>query len=214
MRVATIVFVVLIVSACNHGAAPSSPGAADVPYNTFNHENVQVSDLQIASRDLDEGDPSIAVHLHSCQKLKYATLGKLLASRGVNMSNPDAGSAAGLYKNGSQAIGAPDYAARTSEAVVPTTAGGTKLDDIFIAAAPEIIANIGTAPDAQLGGKPVAIFDSTGACTTDGLTALAGYPATAQQVTICNQIVSSSSTPQVGQRVAVAAFLSSANFCE
>lgn len=215
MRFATTLFALMLFNACNHSSAPTaSEGPADTTNNTFNHENVQTSDLDIDARNDIEGDPVVAVQLHSCQQVKYASLSNLLASRGVNMASTTAGSAAVLYKNGASALGAPDYVARTAEGILPSAAGATKLMDIFVAAAPEIIANIGKAAAAQVAGQPVAIFDSTGACTADGLTALMGFPATAQHVAICNQIVSSSTTTQVGQKVAVAAFLSSANFCE
>jgi hypothetical protein len=225
MRLCKLFFAISLAGfACSPGATtqPNDPNAADpdntatagAPDNTFDHENVQIDSFDYRKRLNVEGDQEIAAHYHSCQKLKYATLGNILSSRGANMASTTAGSAAVLYKGGAQALGAPDYAARTAEAILPTTAGGTKEFDIYVQAAPEIIANIGNAADAKLAGQPVAIFDAQGQCNADGLTAIMGYPASAQHVAICNQIVSSSSTPQVGQRVAVAAFLSAANFCE
>src|SRR5438046_2648810 len=122
MRYATTLFAVMLLAGCSNGSAQSP---ADDSNNTFNHEDVSISDLDLAARAAVQGDPEAAAHLHSCQKLKYATLGNLLASRGVNLASTTAGSAGALYNAGTQALGVADYTARVGEAVVPTTAGAT-----------------------------------------------------------------------------------------
>src|SRR5262249_27023270 len=149
----------------------------------------------------------------SCDKLPYRTLGRLLSSRGVDLTAQGANgipSAGQLYAGGAQALGAPNYDARVAEAIEPTAAGATKLLDIFVQAAPEIIANIGNTtacPGAQ-------IIDAQGRCDADGLTCLLGYPATDQHLALCNQALAAASTPQVGQTIAIASLLSAAHTCE
>jgi hypothetical protein len=197
------------------GGGPVGPsdGTSGGIGNTFDHDNTGVDPWDLLQRLQQEGPPEISTRMHSCQKLTYRNLGRLLASRGVDLNATGANgipSAGELYRGGSQALGAPNYDARVPEAVEPTAAGATKLMDIFVQAAPEIMANLGSTtacPGAQL-------FDAQGRCDADGLTCLLGYPATDQHLALCNQAVAQASTPQIGQTIAIAALLSAAHTCE
>jgi hypothetical protein len=128
------------------------------------------------------------------------------------MAATAATSAGVIYKNGSQAMGAPNYGARVAEAISLTTSGATKLFDIFVQAAPEIIAAFPNV--AKKAGAPVALFDGGGKFTMDGIAFLQGAPATQAQLDLANNVLGSASTAQIGQTLAVATLLSAAHTCE
>jgi hypothetical protein len=117
-----------------------------------------------------------------------------------------------LYKNATQAMGAPNYGARVSESIELSTSGATKLFDIFVQAAPEIIAAFPNV--AKKGGAAVQLFDTAGHMTSDGIAFLQGAPATQAQLDLANNILTSASTPQIGQTLAVATLLAAAHTCE
>src|SRR6059058_793166 len=60
------------------GLAPD--GTAGAMDNTFDHEKTEVDPFEVLQRIQDTGAPEISTRMHSCQKLKYATLGNLLTS--------------------------------------------------------------------------------------------------------------------------------------
>ncbi|MGZ3442651.1 MAG: hypothetical protein ACXVDD_24185 [Polyangia bacterium] len=180
--------------------------------NTFDHDSQDTDPFAVLQRIQNEGAPEVSTLMHSCQKMKYGTVGNVLKNLGVNMAATGATSAGLLYKNGTQALGAPNYGARVSESIELTTAGATKLFDIFVQAAPEVIAAIPTV--AKKNGAAIALFDAGGKCTADGISFLQGYPATQAQIDLCNNILGSASSAQIGQTLAVATLLSAAHTCE
>jgi hypothetical protein len=180
--------------------------------NTFDHDNETSDPFAVLQRIQNEGPPEISTRMHSCEKMKYATVGTVLKGLGVNMAATGATSAAVLYKGGSQAMGAPNYGARVAESIELTTAGATKLFDIFVQAAPEIIAAMPNV--AKKAGQPVSMFDAGGKCSADGIAFLQGAPATQAQIDLCNNIVGSASTAQIGQTLAVATLLAASHTCE
>ena len=82
---------------------------------TFDHTD-PIDPWAVLERILVEGPPSYSAHVHSCMKMKYATLGRVLSSRGVNLASTTTTSAGALYTNGLQAIGVATYAQRASRA--------------------------------------------------------------------------------------------------
>jgi len=181
--------------------------------NTFDHDNGADTDpFAVLQRIATEGPPEISTRMHSCMKMKYATVGTVLKGLGVNMAATGATSAGLIYKNGSQAMGAPNYGARVSESIELSTAGATKLFDIFVQAAPEVIAAIPNV--AKKGGVAIQMFDAAGNCTPDGIAFLQGAPATQAQVDLCNNALTSASTPAIGKTIAVATILAAAGTCE
>jgi hypothetical protein len=196
----------------SQGLAPGSTSGG--PSNTFDHPNNNVDPFEILQRIQDEGPPEVSSRLHSCQKMKYATVGNLLASLGVNMKSTTAASAGLLYSGGGPAMGIANYGARVPESIALTTAGAVKLFDIFTQAAPEIIAAMPTATHCQVGGKAVQMFDASGACTNGGIQCLTGAPATQAQVDLCNQALGEGSTTAISQAIAVATILSAQHTCE
>ncbi len=187
-------------------------GTAGSDGTTFNHDNDGTDPFAVLQRLQNEGPPEVSTRMHSCQKMKYGTVGNVLKQLGVNMAATGGTSAAQIYKNGSQAMGAPNYGARVPEAIELTTAGATKLFDVFVQAAPEIIAAMPMI--AKKGGQPVSMFDAGGKCTADGIAFLQGAPATQAQVDLCNNVLGSASSAQIGQTLAVATLLAAAHTCE
>ena len=111
-------------------------------------------------------------------------------------------------------MGAPNYAARVRENLAVTTSGASREFDIFAAGASEVITNVPTLMRCNVGGTAAAMFDASGQCQASGITCILGVPATPDHVALCNQTLSSASTPQIGQRMAVAAMLAAAYTCE
>lgn len=200
----------------------NGPTASDDPGNSFEHPQ----DLDGTSRDpfdilaqrAEEGPPEIRTRLHSCQKVTVVTLRNILVSLGVDLereSNPP--SAGQLLAGGNNALGASNYGARASEALVWTAAGAAKTFDIFVQAAPEIIANLPNQAICQVGGVGPQVFDGEGddmTCNRDALSCMMGVLATEEHVAICNSALRSSSDPEKGQAIAVASVLSAAHSCE
>lgn len=182
--------------------------------NTFDHEDTQVDVWALLERLQAEGPPKYTARVHSCSKIRYDNIGRILASRGVDLGNGDALSAAGLYRTGEQALGASNYLARVRENIELTTAGASRLFDIFVAAAPEIIANMPNRPECQVGGVGATLFNASSQCVAEGITCLIGYPATASHIELCNLTVQRASDPEIGKRMAVAVLAAAAHTCE
>jgi hypothetical protein len=167
----------------------------------------------------------IAARLHGCTKPRYLTLGRMLQTRGVNLNasgmrpGENAPFAGQLYRDAKDALGVPVFDSRLSEKDKHTTASALKLFDIFIQAAPEIIANIQNQPACQIGGQGHTMFDTNGSCVEESVSCLLGYPATADHMLLCNLIVEKADPANATdvmkkQRIAVATLLSAAHTCE
>jgi hypothetical protein len=198
------------------GIAPGT--SSNDPNNTFDHMNENdVDPFAVLGRIQEQGPPEISTRMHSCQKLKYATLGNLLTQLGVNLARTTTvppQSAGQLYKAGAQALGAPNYGARVPEAIELTTSGATKLFDIFVQAAPEIITAMPTNVAAQVGGAATNMFDAQNRCTLEGISFLQGSPANQAQKDLCDQVINQASSVTIGKTIAVATILSAAHTCE
>jgi hypothetical protein len=182
--------------------------------NTFDHPDTQLDVWNLLERLQAEGPPKYTARVHSCTKIRYATIGRILTSRGVDVGAAAALSAGGLYRSGTQALGAPNYQARVRENIELTTAGASRLFDIFVAAAPEIIANMPDRPECQIGGVGAQLFNASNQCVAEGITCLIGVPATASHIELCNLTVQRASDPELGKRMAVAALAAAAHTCE
>lgn len=226
MRLATFA---LVVAACVTGSDqpidnppapaddPGLPGEENNPAggqdDTFDHTD-PIDPWSVLDRILVEGPPSYSAHVHSCMKMKYATLGRVLASRGVNLANTTVTSAGALYTNGQQAVGVASYPQRQSESTELTTAGASKILDIYATAAPEIIAAMPNRTECSVNGTPAQMFDATGACTAQGIECITGLPTTPAQIELCTQVVLHASTVTKGRNMAVAVTMAAAQICE
>jgi hypothetical protein len=223
------------VQAPSDNLAPLGTGAKDDPTKDISEQpgvfagdedntHSHMSDLgEFGARDpfdilaqrQEEGPPEIRTRLHSCQKVQVAALQNLLTSLGVNIdATGDPPTAGQLLKSAGGALGAATYDARVGETLVWSAAGAAKLFDIFVQAAPEIIANVPTVAQCQADGIGPQMFDAQNQCNADAIACITGRPATASHTAICNKIVSSASKPEVGKRIAVATLMSAAHSCE
>lgn len=192
------------------GEVSDTAGGED---NTFDHPGgPDVWDY--LERLAEEGPPGFSSRLHSCPKIKYATIGRLLRSRGVDVNAGDEVSAGFLWRNGSAALGAPKLSVRSRESTEITTAAAARLFDIFAQAAPEIIAAMPTLEACSVDGVGTQMFNEAGQCTPSGIACLTGLPASGSHLELCNEMVNRATTPQTGQELAVAALAAAAHTCE
>jgi hypothetical protein len=195
--------------------------------NTFDHFNDPGSNgskdpFELLKERAEEGPPEIRTRIHSCSKIPYTTLGAMLTSLGVNLAATATGgqppTAGQLYTSGADAMSVAHFDAREGEAAFHTTAGATKLFDIFVQASSEIIANIQNMPLCQLNGTGKPMFDAEdGSCVPESLSCIMGRPATAEDEILCNLLISQAKDANdliIKQRIAVASFLAAAHTCE
>ncbi|MBW2462150.1 MAG: hypothetical protein JRH11_10940 [Deltaproteobacteria bacterium] len=200
--------------------APGSEegGAAAGVEGTFDHPaaigGAAVSAREALDRMLEEGPPAFSARVHSCRKMSYANLGRLLGGLGVDLDAVGEVDAGRMYGSSDQALGAPNYGARIAESTEVTVAVASRTFDIFVQAAPEIIANLPDVERCQVGGVGARVFDEAGRCNRDGLSCLLGESASAAHVAVCDNAVGEAATAEEGQAIAVAALLSAAHACE
>ena len=122
-----------------------------------------------------------------------------------------------LVSDGADALGAANYASRTGEARTWTNSGATKLQDIFVMAAPEIINALPNVEHCQVDGVGVEMFNETEElveCNEDAVSCLIGKPATEEHLAICDAAIMGATNIDKGKEIAVAALLAGAHTCE
>jgi hypothetical protein len=142
------------------------------------------------------------------------------AADGFCVSKP--ATAGYLYFTGKDALGYPKLDSRLGEKEEHSTASAMKVMDIFIQAAPQIIANITDpvkAPACTLNGKNKPMFASDGSCVEESVSCLIGLPATADHMLLCNLIVQKANPNDMSdilkkRNIAVAVLLSAAHSCQ
>lgn len=196
------------------GAEPPPGGTSGGEDNTYDHPDSIPDVWDVLDRIKEEGPARYASRLHSCPKMRYATIGRLLESRGVDLGASGETSAGRMWASSDQALGSPNYSARARESLELTTAAAAKLLDVFVQAAPEIIENMPLRPECTVGGVGARMFNDAGQCSADGITCLLGVPATAGHVELCNEIIARATTPEKGRLIAVGALAGAAHTCE
>jgi hypothetical protein len=181
---------------------------------TFDHDNNGISVWDLIDRLTKEGPPSFSSQMHGCTKPRYATLGNVLKSVGVNLANTANPSAGQLYTSGGPSMGQANFATRVRENIGVTTSAASREFDIFAAGAAEIIAAVPTLARCQVGGVAPVLFDASNQCHIEGLSCIMGMQATQDHVALCNLTVTRASTPDIGKRLAVAAVMAAAFTCE
>lgn len=195
------------------------------------NENVGV--IQQADHTCPPPDPipgpgasEVAARLHSCTKMPYKTVGRVLADFGLstNMGATDANGlprAYNMWSNSKNAFGVPLFDGRIHEKQFHSTASALKLFDIFVQAAPELMTTIPSAAHCEINGVSVGpIFDATtGDCNADAISCLIGYPATADHTLLCNLVLDQADPANAvdvnkKQRIAIATLLAAAHTCE
>jgi hypothetical protein len=183
--------------------------------NSFDHDNDSISVWDLINRLTVEGPPSFTSHMHSCSKVRYATLGNVLTSLGVNTNDTAQFSAGALYKAASTSMGVANYTQRTREVISLSTSGMSSAFDIYAAGATTIAAALTTSDRCKVGGVAgPALFDAANKCNIDAISCLIGQPATQAHVELCELTITKASTPDIGKNIAVAALLAAANTCE
>jgi hypothetical protein len=128
-----------------------------------------------------------------------------------------------LYSTAADAFSVPKMDSRRQEKDGHTTASAMRLFDIFIQAAPQIIANIenpALAPACVLRGETHPMFDpADGSCVAESISCLIGTPATPDHVLLCNLILDKAdpldpADVERKQHIAVASMLAAAHSCE
>ncbi|HEY0193792.1 MAG TPA: hypothetical protein VGC42_21900 [Kofleriaceae bacterium] len=197
------------------GGDTTATGTTGGSGNTFDHEDDSISVWDLINRLSVEGPPSFTSHMHSCSKVRYATLGNVLTSLGVNTADTTAFSSGALYKAAATSMGVANYTARIRESITLSTSGMSAAFDIYAAGAKTITDALTTATRCQVAGAAgPALFDASNKCNIDAITCLIGQPATQGHVDICNLSVTKASTPDIGKQIAVAALLAAAYTCE
>jgi hypothetical protein len=151
------------------------------------------------------GGANVVARLHACGKMQNATLGKYLLSRGV----PQASKGYQAFMNGIQSLGAPSYGARVPEAPFPSVSAHSKMFDIAVMVAPDVIANMKTStacPAVELLAADGKSF------TKDGISCITGTPATDTHVEVSRLAIADNATD--GAKLAVAALIQSTIVCE
>lgn len=183
--------------------------------NTFDHDNDSISVWDLINRLTVEGPPSFTSHMHSCSKVRYATLGNVLTSLGVNTADTAQFSAGALYKAAATSMGVANYTQRTREVISLSTSGMSSAFDIYAAGATTITAALATSDRCKVAGvNGPALFDAANKCNIDAISCLLGQPATQAHVELCELTITKASTPDIGKNIAVAALLAAANTCE
>lgn len=182
--------------------------------NTFDHPTDGYSPWDLIDRLSQQGPPKFTSRVHSCPKIRVATLGNVLTSVGINVGNATNLSAGQLYTSGFNALGAPNFANRIRENISATTSGMSRMFDIFAAGADEIIAAVPTLARCQVGGVGAQLFDANNSCRPDGITCITGIPATPAHLDFCNLAVTGASDIATGKRLAVAAMMAASYTCE
>ncbi|MEZ4359497.1 MAG: hypothetical protein R3B48_04900 [Kofleriaceae bacterium] len=198
----------------------NNPGGEETSGNedtTYDHENDGKSPWEVLAEQQAAGPMRYQSRIHGCVKVRYETVGNILTSRGVGTN----GQARNLFTTGQNSMGAPVYSARIRENLVPSTAGMSRLFDIFASASTEIIANFANVDACKVGGAAVPLFDNGGAtCNAEAFTCLAGTTITAAHIDICNKTIAGAKNAAgnpdqaLGQRLAVAVMLAAAHTCE
>lgn len=199
--------------------APPTGATSGDETTTFDHDNNSISPWELLDRLQQEGPPSFTSRVHSCPKVKYATLGNILRSFNVTIptAQPAGGdvSAGALYFTGDNALGVANYANRIRENIGISTSGASREFDIFAAAADTVIAALAPGSATPMARCPGAVlFDTADTCQVSGITCLIGAPATTRHLDYCNLTVASASDKTVGKRLAVATMLAAAYTCE
>src|SRR5690606_6502225 len=156
-----------------------------------------------------------------CPSPPCVPVGNNQAKFGICVASP--ATAGFLYQSAEDVFSVPKPDSRRGEKDGHTTASALRLMDLFIQAAPQIIANIEDptlAPACVLDGATHPMFDPVdGSCVEESVSCLLGMPATPEHLLLCDLILDEANPNVPGdlekkQHIAVAALLSAAHSCE
>jgi len=228
-RIAACALLVLAAACSQQGSLGDSQPAGTAPTGG--------PDNSIVVSDTNENQ---SAKDYACGPLGYREAGNLLVGLGVvikidpleiplpvagmnnnnnnnnNNNDPNAakpGDAQVAYLAAKSSFGVADYANRMPEATQVGTAQLAKMGDLFIQAAPEILAGFSTSP--RCGG--VTLVDANLHFTREGLSCIGGQVVNDDQVQLAGQLidraVAQGMTQQGAQELVVAGFLSAQFTC-
>jgi hypothetical protein len=159
------------------------------------------------------GSPEVTSRLHSCGKMSVASIGSILATRGLTGGGAkpmgaQSGQQIYMANSAAPALGGANYNGRVPEAPFASTSAMAKMFDIFTMASYDAVAANWTAPACP----GTTIVGTDGKFTKDGLSCLMGKPARDEHLAIANDAISKNSTD--GAKIAIAALLSAAHTCQ
>lgn len=156
-----------------------------------------------------------------CPAPPCVPVGNEAANPGTCVAAP--GSPGFLFTTAPDAFSVPKADSRRGEKDGHTTASAMKLFDIFIQAAPQIIANMSDAqlaPACAINGVGINMFDPVdGSCVEEAVSCLIGSPATEDHLLLCDLILDKADDSDPvdvakKQHIAVASLMSAAHSCE
>jgi len=188
---------------------------------SFDHDDI-LGNIGDVFSDGRQVLPADGQRMHVCGKITYDTLGRILTTRGIatGIASPPADSAARLYQTGANIMGVANYPARVAEADRNSTGGLTRLFDMFLAVADELLPS---AAIDRLGSGTACpgttLFDASNNCNADGFACLLGVPVSTVQLAECSasvkRIASLTSNDILrAKRMAVATIASSNFLCD
>jgi hypothetical protein len=151
------------------------------------------------------GGPDVVSRLHACGKLSNAALGQYLTSRGLAQNSR----AYQAFTAGAGSLGGPAYAARVPEAAFPSISAHSKMFDIAVLAAQDMITGMKTSTACP--GVDLLAADGK-SLTKDGISCVIGFPATDTHVEVSGLAIAEN--PTDGAKIAVAALIQSTIICE
>ena len=203
------------------GGGSDPNGTVGGPDTTFDHNNSSMAapgaDDNGQQTDTQQvkvvGSPEVTARLHGCGKLTVASLGQLLATRGMMgtakvPTGTMTGNAIYMNKASGPALGAANYDGRVAEAPFSSTSAMSKMFDIFAMGSYDIAdpAWVGTACGTA------KVIGADGKFTKDGISCLLGKPATDQHVAIANDAIAKN--PTDGAKIAIGALLEAGQVCQ
>ena len=198
---------------------PMPPTSTGGSTKSFDHDDI-LGNIGDVFSDGRQVLPADGQRMHVCGKITYASLGRVLTSRGIATGNTVADSAGLLYQTGANIMGVANYPARVAEADRNSTGGLTRLFDMFLAVSEELLPS---ATVDKLGSGTacpgVTLFDASNNCSADGFACLLGTPLSAVQLSECSnavkRIASLTSNDMLrAKRMAVATIASSNFLCD
>jgi len=159
------------------------------------------------------GSPEVTSRMHGCGKMSVASIGALLASRGLGgqgerPEGATSGKAIFDSPDSPAALGAPNYGGRVPEAPFSSTSAVAKMFDIYTMSSYDVLNPEWSAPACP----GVKVLGPDGKFTKDGISCLIGKPATDEHVAIANDAIVKS--PADGAKIAIAALLAAAHTCQ
>jgi len=200
---------------------PEGTDPGTMPEYGLNHDDI-LGNIGDVYKDGRQVPPAEGQKLHSCGKLRYATFGRVLATRGINIANMAVNSAGQLYTKAMGSWGVANFPARLPENTRNTTSGLVNLQDISLAVAEELVTAANpdgayVAASTDCGGAATKLFNGT-SCDKDGFACLLGATPTAQQLALCDNMINDATggvtDAPTRRRLAVGALLGTINMCD